>query len=167
MKRFTKIMVDGLRSTVQPPKVEEIAVVETLQAEAFQIAKDFLDFLALGGRSSRWGRGQPRATRSVRGEGRASVVHTTPRPSRLDTDDTTITISITSTIRSASSTNSTSSSVSTISSITSTSNGSHWHLAATQAPASSFSRVCVCVCVCMYVCMYVCVWVFLPLPLSP
>lgn len=39
MKRFTKIMVDGLRSTVQPPKVEEIAVVETLQAEAFQIAK--------------------------------------------------------------------------------------------------------------------------------
>lgn len=38
MKRFTK-MVDGLRSTVQAPKVEEIAVVETLQAEAFQIAK--------------------------------------------------------------------------------------------------------------------------------
>lgn len=39
MKRFTKIMYDGLRSSVQQPKVEEITVVETLQAEAFQIAK--------------------------------------------------------------------------------------------------------------------------------
>ena len=39
MKRITKTLLDGLRSSVQQPKVEEIQVIETLQAEAFQIAK--------------------------------------------------------------------------------------------------------------------------------
>ncbi len=41
MKRFTKTVFDGLRSSVQATKeeIEEIQIVETLQADAFQIAK--------------------------------------------------------------------------------------------------------------------------------
>ena len=42
MKRFTKTVFDGLRSSVQATYkqgVEEIQVVETLQSDAFQIAK--------------------------------------------------------------------------------------------------------------------------------
>ncbi|KAK8373980.1 hypothetical protein O3P69_009367 [Scylla paramamosain] len=42
MKRFTKTVFDGLRSSVHPTnkqEVEEIQIFETLQADAFQIAK--------------------------------------------------------------------------------------------------------------------------------